>query len=180
MLLKGHRYCGWCRIHYFEKTMNRSMRSPANIGKTATRLRVGDVLERRASSGTIYLQYLGKHPSYGDAVLVCPREIPSPIKPNPDLFADGYITFFPATVAVREGLFSPCGRMTSPDLPTRLRRAGVRKGRHVETWIIEDGYNETVHHRLSDEERRIPIAAIWNIELLTQRLHEGWRPEEEI
>jgi len=36
-----------------------------------------------------------------------------------------------------------------------------------------------VKSTLSEEERRLPIAAIWNHEFLVQRVSEGWRPEME-
>jgi hypothetical protein len=49
----------------------------------------------------------------------------------------------------------------------------------VETWIIEDGASELVTKKLSETERELPIAVIWNRELLVQRVSEGWRPEME-
>jgi hypothetical protein len=49
----------------------------------------------------------------------------------------------------------------------------------VVTWIVIDGNAELLRDKLNAEERRLPIAVIWNHELLVQRLAEGWRPEEE-
>ncbi len=46
------------------------------------------------------------------------------------------------------------------------------------TWIIEDGTNEVVKSELSAEDLQLPIAAIWNHELLMQRVSEGWRPAD--
>ena len=143
------------------------------------RAKPGDVLELTAVDGLIYAQYLGKHPEYGDAVALCPSKQPAPVPVSPDLFRDGYVTFYPAVAAVNRGLASVIGHLPSPGLPSRLRRPGARSGRKVETWIIEDSSHETVKTRLSDEERALPIAVIWNHELLVQRVSEGWRPEME-
>jgi hypothetical protein len=49
----------------------------------------------------------------------------------------------------------------------------------VDSWIIEDASGEVTKAKLSEEELRLPIAAIWNHELLVQRLAEGWTPVEE-
>lgn len=52
-------------------------------------------------------------------------------------------------------------------------------GRRIITWIIEDGSREVVKANLSEEELRLPIAAIWNHEFLIQRIAEGWNPMNE-
>jgi hypothetical protein len=63
---------------------------------------------------------------------------------------------------------------------TRQRfRPGARAGLTVTTWIMEDVSSEEVKQQLSAEERNLPIAVIWNHELLLQRVREGWRPEME-
>jgi hypothetical protein len=143
----------------------------------AARARVGDVLELDAPRGCVYLQYLGKHPQYGDAVCVC--RAPHAIRPAivVDLFRDSYVAFYPAAAAVSRGLAKIVGRLPAESMPSRLRRPGARVGREVRTWIIEEPSGEIVKHALSAEELRLPIAAIWNHEMLLQRVEEGWRPE---
>jgi hypothetical protein len=50
----------------------------------------------------------------------------------------------------------------------------------VKTWIVEGrSTGEVTKHVLSEEERLLPIAAIWNHEFLVQRVATGWRPEKE-
>jgi hypothetical protein len=145
----------------------------------AKRATVGDVLEITTPDGLIYAHYLGKHPEYGDAIVVCPTKHAQRVPVGRELFHGGYVTFYPAVASVNRGLASVVGHVRSSGLPKRVRRPGARVGRKVETWIIEDDSRETVKERLSDEDRELPIAVIWNHELLVQRVSEGWRPEME-
>jgi hypothetical protein len=139
----------------------------------------GDVLELAVPDGVIYLHYLGKHVEYGDGVVVCLRKQAKRAPVSPDLFREGYVTFYPVIAAVGRGFAAVVGHLPSPGLPERLRRRGAISGRKVETWIIEDGSKEVVKQELSDEERQLPIASIWNHEFLVQRVNEAWRPEME-
>ena len=129
--------------------------------------------------GLGYVLYMGTHPEYGDAIAVAPVVVSHRPSVSQEFFDEGYVTFYPARAAVVQGLLTVVGSLTAPPLPSVLRRAGVRSGRTVETWVIEDEWGETVKRSLGDEERRIPIAAIWNHALLSQRIAEGWKPEQE-
>jgi|SRR5450432_589274 hypothetical protein len=145
-----------------------------------TKLKSGDVLRVSASGGSIYLQYLGKHSEYGDAVAVCPAVQAPATAVTPDLFRDAYVTFYPAGAAFARGMVEVEGHLPSPGIPRRMRRAGARAGRRVETWVLEDAAGaDEVRRELSEEERHLSIAAIWNHELLLQRVTQGWRPETE-
>lgn len=143
------------------------------------RLKIGDVLEIGAASGLVYVQYLGKHPEYGDAIAVCSMEHSRRPVVAPDLFRNGYVIFYPANAAVSQNLARVVGNLPAADVPTRLRRPGVRSEAGVETWIIEDESGEHVKRTLSADERQMPLAVIWNHEMLLQRISEGWRPERE-
>lgn len=144
------------------------------------RPRPGDVIEVRSPTVDVYLHYLGRHAEYGDVVTVCPTRNAGGAEVSLDFFSDGYVAFFPVGVAVARGLASVVGHMAPPEIPKRVRRAGVRSATGVvETWIIEDGGRELVKKRLSDSERKLPIAAIWNREMLLHRVSDGWRPEME-
>ena len=61
------------------------------------------------------------------------------------------------------------------------RRAGARsrEGR-VLAWLICDGTKETLVRELSEEQRHLPIAAIWSHDVLVTSLTEEWRPEQDI
>lgn len=143
------------------------------------RAKAGDVLELKAGDRFAYLHFVGKHPEYGDAVVVNPGLREQPETVSAEFFANGYVTFYPVAAAVAQGLVEVVAHLPPPKLPERLRRAGARSGRHVDTWIIETGSGDVVKAKLSDEELRLPIAAIWNHELLVQRIAEGWTPAQE-
>jgi hypothetical protein len=145
----------------------------------ARRAKVGDVLELVSSDGLMYVQYAGRHAEYGDGIAVCPMKHEDRVQIGPELFRAAYVTFYPANAAIARGLAEVVGHLPSPGLPKRFRRPGVRSGSKVETWVIEDASGEIVKRALSEEERRLPIAVIWNHELLEQRVAEGWRPEME-
>jgi hypothetical protein len=145
----------------------------------ARRIQPGDVLEVAGSGGLLYLCYVGKHPEYGDAVDVCPVEQTTRPEHFEGLFRSAYVTFYPAAAAVARGLASVVGRATCAGMPRILRRPGARSGLTVKTWIIEDGSGESMKQQLSADELRLPIAVIWNHELLLERVRAGWRPETE-
>lgn len=143
------------------------------------RLKPGEILQLKIAGGFAYLQYLGKHPDYGDAVRVAAAR-PEPWSPDqPDPFKSAYVTFYPATAAVNQGLVEVVGHAAAPAMPRQLRRAGVRADGAIKTWIIEDGSKNAVKTTLSADELRLPIAAIWNHDLLVQRIAENWDPRQE-
>ena len=139
----------------------------------------GDVLALTATEGTIYVHYLGAHADYGDGIAVCPRAFVAPVPITDSLFDDGYVVFYPIRAAIAAGLAKTVGHLFARGLPARLRRPGARRGHKVETWIIEENSREEVKRYLSQDELQLPLAVIWNHEMLLQRVHEGWRPEHE-
>lgn len=143
------------------------------------RVQPGDVVEFEVEGRFSYLHYIGKHPAYGDAVVVKPGFEEHRLAVDAQMFTRGYITFYPLNAALRHALVRVIGHLPPPRVPNRLRRAGVRRGGRVETWIIEDGTSEVLKTTLSEEELRIPIASLWNHEFLIQRVLEGWTPEQE-
>jgi len=149
------------------------------MGRPTKRPRPGDVFELRTPDGYAYVQYLGKHPKYGDALLVGPDLHQERAPVVREAFAGGYVTFYPLTVAVTQELVEWVGHFPPPVVPRRLRRAGKRSARRVETWVIEDDNGQAVTAKLSQEDLRLPIAAIWNHEFLIQRLRERWHPSQE-
>jgi hypothetical protein len=142
-------------------------------------VRPGDVAVTPAGDGWLCFQYLGSHPEYGDSVRVCP--LVQLVQPTvcERLFEAAYVVFYPARAAVARSLARVIGHLPSPGVPTRVRRPGVREGRVVRTWIIEDESGERVTAVLSDQDLALPIAVIWNQALLVQRVTEGWKPEQE-
>jgi hypothetical protein len=141
------------------------------------RVKPGDVVEVQTADAFLYLHYIGRHVEYGDSVKVCTEVYNRRVPIGADMFRGGYFVFYPVSASVAKGLAVVVGHLPSGSVPTRLRRPGARVGRRVETWVIEDVSGETVRRELSDEERSIPIAAIWNHEFLLERVTGGWRPE---
>ena len=143
-------------------------------------LRPGDLLEIRTDKGFLYISYIGKHNEYGDSVLVCPQIYLSQTESKADLFKKCYIAFYPATAAVKKKLAMIVGHNEPHDLPTRFRRPGARsKQGAIQKWIIEDGSTEKLKTSLTRDEISIPLASIWNHEMLIHKVENGWRPENE-
>jgi hypothetical protein len=148
------------------------------VGKK--RIKPGDVLEVPVGDRLVYAQFLGRHPQYGDGILLSATALDVRPTLTADLFDTGYVTFYPASVAVARGFAEVVGTLPPQLLPTRLRRAGAigRDGK-VATWVIEDDNGEVVKTRLTKEEKKLPLAEIWNHEMLLHRVSQGWRPENE-
>ena len=47
----------------------------------------------------------------------------------------------------------------------------------MESWVIEGGWRNVVRQNLTDEERKLPIAGIWNHEFLRTQIAKGWTPQ---
>jgi hypothetical protein len=142
------------------------------------RVKVGDVLELRVGKHFAYLHYIGRHPDFGDAVLVSPRLYDRQVKPT-EVFSDGYVAFYPAGAAVAQELVGVAGNFPPIAMPRRFRRWGAMSGDRVTTWIISDDSGEIVKSVLSKKDLQLPILGIWNHEYLIERIAEGWRPEHE-
>lgn len=146
--------------------------------KRAAKPKLGDVYEVEVDGGYGYLHYIGKHKGYGDTIRVSPRVFT--IRPSIDgkLFEDAYVTFYPVGAAIAERLIAPVGNLRPIDIPTTLRRPGAILERQIRTWIIESPQKEKVLSTLSEGDKSLPIAEIWNHELLKESIRRGWRPEK--
>lgn len=146
------------------------------------RLRSGQILEIETPCGLAYVQYVSRHRKYGDTI----RVLPGQFSARPTDFArlareHSYFAFYPAGVAVAHGLAVavaieaiPAGR----EEPGLIRRRGaISRDGHTLTWLIVDGDREVLRRALTADEKRLPIAAIWNHAFLVDRLAEHWSPE---
>lgn len=150
----------------------------------AKKARVGDVLEVQVPAGFAYVQYLGKHPGYGDVIRVLPGVHAEQVTDFSALVAaEGYCTFYPATAFVARGFTRVVHSGPLPagvGVPTTWRRVGARApSGEIRTWVIEAPGEQIVRKELTDSERQLPIAAIWDHEYLVQSLSEGWSPAQE-
>jgi hypothetical protein len=147
------------------------------------RARLGDILEVSTPRGLAYVHYTARDPEYGDAI----RVLPGFFTTRPSDFTalasspDAYFTFYPAAGAVLVEVVAHQPVPPGQGLPTVYRRAGARsrEGR-VLAWLICEGSKETLVRELSEEQRYLPIASIWNHEALVHSLTENWRPEQDI
>jgi len=148
------------------------------------RARLGDILEVRTPRGLAYVQYTARHPEYGDAIRVLPGFFDVRPKEWEALASqEGYFTFYPVRAAVSQGLAEVATNQPIPpgrELPSVFRRYGwITPSGEVKTWIISDGTKEFVRTELSEEERRLSLAGMWNHEFLVERLVQEWHPTQE-
>lgn len=140
----------------------------------------GDVFEVSCGGGAFLVQFVGKNSTYGEMIRVRPETIAEGSFDVQDFGNSySYVTFYPLNAPIRAGLVRRIGTCDPGDMPTRFRCAGARRGTAVLTWVIEGDGDAQVRRALSDSERALPIAAIWNHEFLLTRVREGWRPEAE-
>jgi hypothetical protein len=142
------------------------------------------MLEVVTPRGLAYLQYVGKHPKYGDAIRVLPGFFQEqPQEWNALLSQEGYFTFYPVSAAVSQEVVRIAANEAIPpgkEMPSTYRRAGWTTSEgEVTMWFICEGAQETRRTKLSEQERRLPIFEIWNHEFLVGRMVEEWRPEHE-
>jgi hypothetical protein len=145
----------------------------------------GSILEVVTPQGMAYVKYIGTHAKYGDTIRVLPRLF---TERPPDVstldWSRGYYAFYPARAAVSASLVELVETAPIPgeiSVPRDLRRPGARSadGR-VLAWVIIHDQSEALAKALTADEQRLPIASIWNHELLRTRLVQGWRPEDSV
>jgi len=152
------------------------------MAERTKRPKKGDLLSVGVDGDARYLHYLGKHPEYGDAVRVLQTEsLPASPSEWETVLNDGYVAFYPVIAAVTQGLATVVGHHDARlEMPRGLRRPGARgKDGAVLTWVIERDGQELLTKVLNAKERALPIAVIWNHEMLCMRMRQGWRPENE-
>jgi len=152
---------------------------------TTVTIKPGDMLEAHTPKGLAYIQYVGRHREYGDVIRVfqghydhrCTNLIEVALRP-------AYIAFYSARAAVKQGLVEYIATVPLAEfvvVPSDLRRAAARaRSGKVLTWIVESGTGESLRHELSESERELPIAAVWDHELLIERISTGWTPAQEV
>lgn len=153
------------------------------------RLRPGDVLEVEfprvpspeaafPNGGFGYVAYVGKHPEDGDAIQIRPLVFAVRPQITDELFSESFVALYPAHLALKEGLATVVGRVTPMPMPTIFRRrGGIDRSGKVLNWLIEQENVTISRDSLTPAERQLPIASVWNHELLLIRISQGWKPE---
>lgn len=147
------------------------------MAKIRKRLVGGEILEVPVGKQFGYVQFIGEHREYGDAILVNPTLHDRQARFATGFFDAGYVTFYPAGVAVSNKLVEVVAQSSPPKFPKRFRRPKAQRDGAVESWVIEGGWRDVVKQNLTDEERRLPIAGVWDHELLRKQIAKGWTPE---
>jgi len=125
-----------------------------------------------------YVQFLGNHRERGDAILVSPMLHARQSSFSAGFFSTGYVTFYPACLAVTQKRIEVVAQSPPPTIPKRYRRpAAVSRDGKVESWVIEGGWRDVVKHELSDAERSLPISGVWNHEFLSAQIAKRWTPQ---
>lgn len=152
---------------------------------SATRPRLGDVVEINTPDGFAYAQYVNKDKTYGALI----RVLPGVYEHRPDDLnaiaaqEERFFVFFPLAAALREGAVRAVGSAIIPEsarqMPT-MRMPGLRdaSGRPESWWLWQDGEERRLP-RLGPDERRLSIAAVVNDTLLIDRIISGWTPADE-
>ena len=141
------------------------------------RLVGGEILEVPVGDRFGYVQFLGEHREYGDAILVNPTLHARQAHFPTGFFSKGYVTFYPAGNSVSRKLVEVVAQASPPSLPKRFRRPKAERDGAVDSWVIEGGWRNVVKQTLTDEERKLPIADVWQHEFLRERIAKGWTPE---
>jgi hypothetical protein len=142
------------------------------------RLVGGEILEVTIGDRFGYVQFIGQHPQYGDAILVSPALHSRQAHFATGFFSAAYVTFYPAGIAVSNKVVEVVAQSSPPKLPRRFRRPKGRAGEGaVASWVIEGGWREVVRQNLTDEERHMPIADVWDHAFLRERIANGWTPQ---
>lgn len=147
--------------------------------------KIGDVFGIQTKIGLALFQVTHRHSQLGHLIRVleghfsvCPEDL-EVLVTRPHRF----LTFFPVTAAEKRGIIRKVGSLGVPEsckaFPV-FRAAGAtdRKGR-VLTWWLWDGSRSWPAGDLSDEQRKLPIRAVWNDTLLIERIDAGWTPESD-
>lgn len=151
----------------------------------AKRLRVGDIIQIRMSTGYAYAQCVLRDPVCGHLIRVFPGIYKSPLSKFSVLVEgpEEYHTFLlwgsnvdPSLISIAEHCEVPQSKDGYP-----MFKAGVvdpATGK-VATWWLWDGKKEWKVGTLTEEQRQYSLREIWNDILLVERLESGWRPTDQ-
>jgi hypothetical protein len=148
--------------------------------------KIGDLFEIRTNKGLNYALYTHQHsepPKFGALIRVF--DATYQVRPTDlEAITSGKVrfsTFFPLSAAVARDLVAIVGHVQVPAhlsaFPTfRSGTPDPATGR-VANWWLWDGKESKRVGALTDEQRRLPIRAVWNDTFLRERLESGWTPE---
>lgn len=155
------------------------------IKRGASRAILGDLFEMKTRCGLAYFQFVNKHAEFGQLIRVLPgvhNERPQYLE---RLVGEKelYFVFFPVSAAAARGFVSKVANLPVPTwaeaFPT-MRRPGARgSDGKILNWFLVNDRGEQFLKNLSDEQRTLSLAVIWNDTLLAERICSGWVPAHE-
>ncbi len=156
----------------------------SNLAKS--RVTIGDVLAIPTRCGTALAQVTHKHrepPQLGDLIRVLPgfHNQPVNLQEIVDL-EEQFQTFVNASSLIKHGFAEVIGSAEIPAakraFPVFRMSAGIPEG--ADNWWLWDGNREWKIGRLTEEQKRMPIASTWTGPYLIDRICEGWNPQWDV
>jgi hypothetical protein len=149
------------------------------------RPQIGDVIEIPTAKELAYAQYTHQHPTHGGLI----RVFDTLFENRPSGFSELVIgpvrfsTFFPVRAAINRGIFQVVGHenVALHNQPFPIFRNGIAdpKTKKVAVWWFWDGQKEWKVGAITAEQRKMPIAAVWNDTMLVERIEGGWTPSND-
>lgn len=149
------------------------------------RLRIGDVVEIRATYGFCYMQLSHKHPRWGTLVRALPGIFPTRPENLAELVSgeQQFLAFFPVQAALSQRLVDFVGSFPVPEHAQAfpLFRAPVHDlcTSKITGWWLWDGEKEWPVGELRAEQKRLPLREGISCPVLIERIERGWTPEDE-
>lgn len=150
------------------------------------RPQIGDIIEMKTPYGLAYAQYTHKHPLYGNLL----RVFPGLYERRPDSFKElvdskeRFYIFFPLGAAVSRAIVTLVDNEAVPlcaqEFPLMRKAGGIDRSGKVLNWWLWDGKREWRVDCLSQEQKKLSVAEVWNDTLLIERIVEGWSPQDEV
>ncbi|HEV7706485.1 MAG TPA: hypothetical protein VGO46_19465 [Gemmatimonadaceae bacterium] len=150
----------------------------------ANALSIGDILELDCKNGFAYVAFSGKDATLGAAVWVIPKIYSEPQHDWESVFANkGYFVFYAANTALKHRLVRRVAHsIEAMKMLPGPRRNAIRtdKNGKVVRWVITEGDKRVpkADHELSESDRLLPIADMWNHQFLLAKIAAGWMPED--
>lgn len=145
-------------------------------------VKIGDVIEIPTKKGLFYAQYTHLHKTHGGLIRVFDSHFKDRVNDFSKLVKDPvrFSTFFPVAAAIKKGIFNVVAHeeISAQNQPFPVFRNGVAdpQTKKVSVWWFWDGEREWKVGTITPEQRKMPIAAVWNDTLLIERIESGWTP----
>ena len=153
------------------------------------KINIGDIIEIKTKIGFFYAQYTHKDDENGALIRVtknCFDRRPSDLQEIVDAEV-GIITFFPLSIAIHRKIFPLIGNLPVPKqrqkFPVFRVRGHVDREGRVKQWKFWNGektWPDKWLTNLTEEQKKLNIAGIWNDTYLIERLEESWTPETDL